>query len=547
VSSAVGREPCPKCRAEGGDGTGNNLALFSDGHGYCFASHGYFSKELLTDYYPQDILRVRDTSSILKEYSLSNQETIKEITKDNYTYEYLSYRGISKDTYSFYDVHTKVLEGRPISHGYVYPNGAIKVRTLPKSFSWSGPASEAGLFGADKFQQGSARSITLCEGELDALSVYQMLGSKYPALSVRGSSSARSDCQRAWEYLNSFERIYLCFDNDEPGSKATAEVASLFNPNKIYHVKLTKHKDANEYLVNGHGDEFLRAWHNAKPYLPKGIIGDYKSIHEALKKEDAQATATYPFPTLDGMAYGIRSSELVLLTAQEKVGKTEVLRAIEAHILKTTDHNIGIIHLEEKEKRSVQGLASYDLGVPCHLPDSGVSTDDVLEAYKRLSKRDGRVFFYTHFGADDPDVILDRIRYLVTVCGCKFIFLDHMTMLVSGEIDNRKRETLDMLATRFAMMTRELDFTLFLICHVNDEGQPRDSRMIAKTCDLQIYLERDKISADPAVRNTVRLTCRDNRYGSITGPAGVLSFDPKTFRLTELLKPKEELEFDTSV
>ena len=535
----TGKTQCPKCL----DSSGDNLAVYSDGHGYCFAGHGYFSKEQLKEHLTimSSPCIHADVGGRSKEYSLSPLDI------NNYSYKYLSYRGIHEDTYKFYDVSTKIQGDTPVSQGYIYPNGAIKVRLLPKGFSWVGPANEAGLFGTDKFQAGSAKSITITEGELDALSVYQMLGSKYPAVSVRGSSSARSDCQRAWEYLNSFERIYLCFDADQPGADAAQAVATLFNPNKVYHVQLTKHKDANDYLVSGDAGEFTRTWYNARPYLPKGIIGDYQSIEEALKKEDQAAIASYPFPSLDSMAYGVRAGELVLLTAQEKIGKTEVLRAIEHHILKTTDLNVGIIHLEETEKRSVQGLAGYELGTPTHLPDASVSNSDVLEAYKNLTKRDGRCFYYTHFGSSDPSVIIDRIRYLVTVCGCKCVFLDHLTRLVSGNPEDDIRRTLDWLATEFAILVRDLQFTLFLICHVNDAGQPRDSRMIAKECNLHIHLSRDKESSDPNVRNRVDLILRDNRFGGITGPAGVLAFDPKTYKLTEIPPAVQEIDFDPTI
>lgn len=536
---------CPKCLLTRSDSSGDNLAIYADGHGYCFAGHGYFSRYLLTSMHSPCIDAGVEEKKTHKEYSLSTKEIKESI--DIVNYKYTNYRGLIEETYRFYDVSTKYLGDTPVSHGYIYPNGAIKVRQLPKGFSWVGPANEAGLFGTDKFQAGSAKSITITEGELDALSVFQMLGSKYPAVSVRSSTSARTDCQRAWDYLNSYERIYLCFDGDDAGARATAEVAGLFNPNKIFDLKLSKHKDANAYLQAGDTEEFKRAWWNARPYLPKGIIGDYQSIEEALSKQDQASIASYPFSTLNSMAYGVRAGELVLLTAQEKIGKTEVLRAIEHHILKTTDLNIGIIHLEETEKRSVQGLAGYELGVPAHLPDASVSNSDVLEAYKGLTRRDGRCFYYTHFGSSDPSVIIDRIRYLVTVCGCKCVFLDHLTRLVSGNPDDDVRRTLDWLATELAILCRDLQFCLFLICHVNDAGQPRDSRMIAKECNMHIYLSRDKESSDPNVRNRVDVMVRDNRFGSTTGPAGVLSFDPKTFKLTEIPPAIQEIDFDPTI
>ena len=511
-------QPCKTC------GSSDGLAEYDD-HSYCFVCKTYipFFKEQM-------------------------------ITNDNYTIQHLSWRNVDKETFKFYGCSFKVdNSGIPhsVSYPYVSSTGepATKERRIDvKQFYSTGAMNDSSLFGMDRFSAGSARAITVTEGELDALSVYQMLGSRYPAVSVRGSSSARRDCERARDYLNSFERIYLCFDSDEPGQKALKEVASLFDVNKVVHVKLDRYKDANEYLVNNAAEEFKRIWWNSKPYMPKGIINDYDGIEAILKEEGGQAVASYPFSTLQSMTYGLRLGEVILFLAQEKVGKTEVMRAVEYHLLKSTDYNIGIIHLEEEEKRSVQGLIGYELGVPAHLPDSGLSVEDMLKAYQSLTKRDGRVHYYSHFGSDDPNVILDIIRYLVSVCNCKFIFLDHITMLVTGFEDEDERKKLDFISTRLAMMTRELDFTLFMVSHVNDDGKTRGSRNISKVADLIVSLERDIEAASYDERNKTHITVRGNRYAGLSGPAGTLMFDPSKFTLSELSidndEPVEPYEVD---
>ena len=121
--------------------------------------------------------------------------------------------------------------------------------------------------------------------------------------------------------------------------------------------------------------------------MPEGIVNTYDDIEKILKGEEKPSLASYPFPTLQDMTYGLRSKEVVLFTAQEGIGKTEIIRAIEYHILKTTDYNIGIIHLEEGDKRSVQGLVSYELGEACHLPDTSISVADQLGAFRKLSRK----------------------------------------------------------------------------------------------------------------------------------------------------------------
>lgn len=499
--------PCPVCRQEGRDRNGDNAGRYDDGHIYCFAGHGLLNSN----------------SSVDEELTLNN----------NYTYEYLGQRGISRETMEFYGVQTKVnASGIPVAVGIPYGSYSV-IRTLPeKAFKTAGDGSAPLLFGQDRFNQGSANAITVSEAGFDAMSIYEAFGRRYPSVATRSASTAEQDCIRSHKYLDSFESIYLCFDNDQAGLEATRRVAALFDPNKVFLVNLDKWKDANEALQDS-PEELRKIWYNAKKWQPKGVVSTLQEFYEILRREDKTTIGTYPFATLDAMSYGIRSGELVLLTALEKIGKTEVLRAIEYHLLNSTKENMGIIHLEEQEKRSVQGLVGYELSLPVHLPDSGVSLADQEQALAKLVGDRSRLSIYSHFGSDDPDDMVNMVGYLARVNKCKFIFLDHLTMLVTGMEGDDERRKLDYLSTKLARLTRELDFTLFLVSHVNDEGQTRGSRMPSKLCDLEISLSRDKEAIDPSVRNRTHLVVRNNRFGGITGPAGHLTFDPKTFKLTE--------------
>jgi hypothetical protein len=121
-------------------------------------------------------------------------------------------------------------------------------------------------------------------------------------------------------------------------------------------------------------------------------------------------------------------------------------------------------------------------------------------------------------------------------------------MLVTGFEGEDERKKLDFLSTKLAMMTRELDFTLFIVSHVNDDGKTRGSRNISKIADLIVSLDRDIESASFEERNKTYLTVRGNRYAGLSGPAGVLTFDPSSFTLSELTIPPdqqlEEIYFD---
>ena len=505
--------PCDDC------GSSDALAKYSDGHTYCFSCNTFRGSN--------------DNSSWVDERSWG-------MPLASFTYEFLPWRGVTKDTMAFYGALTKVAsDGRPVSIGYKYPNGSYKIRDLSgKSFYTKGDLSEAGLFGQDKFSVGGHKYVTITEGELDALSLYQVL--KAPVVSVRSSSSAVRDCSHARAWLNSYERIYLAFDSDGPGQDAAAAVARLFDFNKVYLVKFTKRKDPNEYLENDEGDELKRIWWNSKKYLPDNIVSSFSEFKKILE-DPMKIGVPYPFPTLTGMTYGIRKGESVLVTAQEGVGKTEFMHAVEYTLLKESTENVGSLYLEETKQRHLQAIAGLHLKKPAHLPDSGITVSDAHIALMDAVGRDERLHIYSHYGSDDPEILLDRIRFLVSSCSCGYILLDHITMSVSGLGGEDERRALDYLSTRLEMMVKELQFSLIVVSHVNDSGQTRGSRYISKIADIRIDLERDLKHVDPLIRNTTVFTVSKNRFCGKTGYAGKAVFDPVSYTLNEYI-PDDTVE-----
>lgn len=449
-----------------------------------------------------------------------------------------TYRGIKPETFKHYGVKMRVsdADNKPSSLVFTLPDNRVLNKLLDKKEFWFSGENSGGipLFGADKFPAGSAQAITITEGYLDALSSFQMLDSKYPSVAVQSATSAKTECSKAYDYINSFDKIYLAFDADEPGQKAADQVARLFDFNKVYQVPLDKSlKDANEYLQKGLLREYYKTWWASKRFLPEGILASYGEFDQIIDEESEKPAVPYPFEKLQELTYGIRPGELILLTAQEGMGKTEIIRSIEYHLLKTTDANIGVIHLEESKARTLKGFVGYELKQPVHLPEFSLSKEDLKKHLRNATGRDERLHIYSHFGSDDPDVILSTIRFMAGACNCKYIFLDHITMVVSGLQGEDERKSLDYISTQLAMMVEGMDFTLFLISHVNDEGKTRGSRNISKVADLRIDLYRDLTAESDTVRNTTQLTVSKNRFSGKTGPAGTLFFDQDTYTLNQ--------------
>ncbi len=106
-------------------------------------------------------------------------------------------------------------------------------------------------------------------------------------------------------------------------------------------------------------------------------------------------------------------------------------------------------------------------------------------------------------------------------------------MVVSGLGGKAATDALAYLATRLEVLVKELYFALIMVCHVNDEGLTRDSRIPAKVADIKVDLFRDLTSPDPITRCTTKLMISKNRFCGRTGPAGDLLFDPVTYTLNE--------------
>src|SRR5258705_4282009 len=173
---------------------------------------------------------------------------------------------------------------------------------------------------------------------------------------------------------------------------------------------------------------------------------------------------------------------------------------------------------------------------PAHSRGGGLRKRGTFQAVQDVVRADERLHIYSHFGSDDPEDILDTVRFLVSARGCRRVLLDHITMVVSGLGGKAQTDSLDYLATRLEMMVKELDFGLIMFSHVNDEGLTRRSRIISKVADIRIDLYRDIVNPDPIIQRITKLVVSKNRFCGRTGPAGELLFDPATYTLKEEIR-----------
>ena len=526
--------PCPLCSSS------DAVSVNADNSAYCFSCQEY----------------IREYDMELQPTTNSNNEyEVKDYMKES-NYAEIIDRNISEQTCKKFGVTVKMDNmGTITNHYYPYHDTqgakiATKTRyTKLKEFSIQGNTKNSGLFGEHLFSKNKYCIIT--EGELDALSAYQMMvkGTYHtPVVSIKnGISSAVKDIKTSLEWLeNNFDNVIINFDNDEQGRVGAMKVAELFSPGKCKVMHLPEgFKDASDCLTKNKIQIYNKTFWDAKVFAPDGII-NANTLLDAVLKPISKSFVQYPFEGLNKITYGLRPSELVTFTAGSGLGKTQVMREVVHHIIKSTEDKIGLLMLEETPVITSKGLMSVEANQRLHLPDVHVSKEE-MKTYFDATVGTGRVYMFDHFGSNSIDNIVSRVRFLAKGLDCKYIVIDHISIIVSDQQHGDERRALDEIMTRLRTLVQETGVSMIVVSHLrrpegkgHEEGaatslsQLRGSASIGQLSDMVIGLERDAQNDDPEVRNTTRIRVLKNRFSGITGPCCDLRYDVDTGRLTEV-------------
>ena len=529
-STFVQHESCPSCHSK------DNLARYSDGHAVCFSggcSHYERGDGTVTKIHsrPARSLEMTGVVAAISDRRI-NQETAQ---RYGVTVEYGTDGTISKHHYPYHDKDTGTMSG-------------TKVRIVAnKSFYATGEFNNAGLFGQQAFKSGG-KYITVTEGEADAMAVNEMFDGKWPAVSIRsGAAGAAKDIKANLEWLETFDNVVICFDNDKAGQEAARSVLDLFTPNKAKNVTLPM-KDAGDMLKARKVADFVKEWWNAKAYRPDGIIAGSDTWDSIIEQQNVRSIP-YPWECLNEYTHGFREKELVTITSGSGMGKSQIVRELEHYLLGATEDNIGILALEEDIPKTALGIMSIEANKQLHL-DKTVSQDE-KKGYWDRTLGSGRIYLFDHWGSTSEDNLLGRIRYMAKGLDCKWIILDHLSIVVSDQDNGDERKAIDSIMTNLRKLVQETGVGLFLVSHLRRPsgqkahedggkislGELRGSAAIAQLSDIVIGLERDQQHPDPETRNTTCVRVLKNRFVGLTGPACYLYYDKDSGRMIETACP----------
>ena len=514
-SEFVRHEPCMSC------GSSDGNSLYSDGHTFCFVCQ----------------TRTRGDGEV-QQHSRSKTTVILQGQAER-----LNRRGLSEKVCQQYKIFR---DGDLLRFYYFSGDGILKgckVKTKDKDFRYEGE-TDGTFFGQHLFPS-TGKRVVITEGELDAASCQEAMPS-WPMVSLpSGAAAARKAIQRNLEWLQGYAEIVLLFDTDDAGRKAAEEAASVLPPGKCKIASIcSPYKDASDALQANDAEAIRRAIWDAKPYRPDGII-DGKSLLEVVTTPNPPCAYDYPYQGLQKKLHGIRFGELITITSGSGLGKSSFCRELATHLL-SSGERVGYLALEESNRRTALGLMSSAVGKSLHIGEHDRQT--LTDAYNATLAR-WDLFLFDGFGSYEPDLIYNRIEYLAAGLDTKIIFLDHLSILLSG-LDGDERRMLDVTMTRLRSLVERLGITLFLVSHLkrtsgdtNHEegarvtlGQLRGSAAIAQLSDSVIGLERNQQTNSAT---TVRVL--KNRFSGEVGVACELTYDLATCKFSEHV-PEDEFQ-----
>ena len=530
MSTFLHHTNCPHC------GSSDGVGVYSDGGHHCFVCDKTWKE---------------GESSMSKK--VFKNESLVEVTPITQ-----KVRGIPPEIFSQYSYY-RGSDGEHVANMYDSLGNVVaqKMRYPDKTFKWKGKPKEALPFGMHLWRAGG-RKLCITEGELDCLSVATAFNGKYAVISLNnGVQGAKKELKEHIEYMNSFDEIYLWFDNDQPGKKGIQDVVTLFPAGKVYVVNAGDYKDANE-LLQAKGKAYVaKRFYEAQKYTPSGIVNANEGGFEAIMADD---TSTEVYDT-QYKNLEVSKGAITTFVSGSGMGKSTIIREIGHKLLTKDKLTIGHVALEENNNVSKRAYLGIELNKSLiskkkwnEYKSDKNNIKDLGRAYDNVIK-DGRLYLYNHFGSLDSDTLLSKLRYLVVGAGCDFIILDHISIVVSGleDMGDNERRVIDVLMTKLRSLVEETGVGMILVSHLKRvEGKKghedgiqlslshlRGSGSIAQLSDKVIGLEGNQQDEEHSSERVIRCL-KDREEGERVGILGKAKYYADIGRLL----PFDEEEFE---
>lgn len=386
----VPHQPCPYVSC----GSSDAFSYNTGGFGRCHSCERKYPSREPTFEWVAEKYPTKNTISGNTKYQEEEFPSIMEEPKVMTEGKYVSCRGITESTMKHYGV---------LTYGdrqeYPYPSGGLKVRKMPKDFFAKNGFKGDELFGMNLFPAGSSKMVTVTEGEIDALSAYQMLANgsySNPVVSLPSASPSGKLWEKCKDWLDSFEQIVLSVDNDKKGREVSETLFDLF-PSKVYTVNHGSFKDANDFLQAGKAREYKSAWWAKKKYSPAGFTSGSEDWIKAVREETPYEYTPTPVEALNKVMRGWIKGGITIVKAPPGIGKTSLFRYVQHDLVTNHGKTVANLAMEEMKSTTARGMATYELGTNVNTEEdqeyNSVTDEQFEEALLKVVEGDKFVSF----------------------------------------------------------------------------------------------------------------------------------------------------------
>lgn len=539
-----------------------NGSCFSCGHWF---SHNKIAKsdlgEELGVKVNQNFSGYKKEKKTITDYEIEN---IKEISEPDST----GFRGINLKVNERYGILTEYDDaGNPYKQYYpATKKGELvgyKVRVISDKdfYSIGYVGADCDVFGKDVTK--NAKNLILTGGELDSASAYQMLvtyfhqkgynNNIHVVSTAVGESGSIKHIKNNYEFFDQYEKIYLCYDNDDVGKEAQEKVAEAMPLGKVYLMDLSE-KDPNDFLTKNKHKEFVNAFYSAKKYLPTGIK-DSSMMYEALLERAVMEKIPLP-PFMKGLSMlfcgGIPLKTIINFGAGSSTGKTTIVNELIHYWLFHSPYKVGVVTLEADVAEYAECLLSRHIQNKLQLIDDPQKKLEYLQS--DYVKQKAHELFFDESGEprlgiiDDRDgdvrTIQKKLEYLI-VAGYKIICLDPFSDLIAGF----SPEDTELFMKWQKTMVKVHDVCFLNIQHIRKSSTTKESASLGgmiteesfhgsssifKSAHANVLCTRNKMAEDPVERNTTKVSVSKCRWSGFTGMAGAFYYDNQTHTLHDL-------------
>jgi len=311
-----------------------------------------------------------------------------------------------------------------------------------------------------------ARTIAICEGEIDAMTLHQV---GIPALSVNAGAGNHQWIDNDWERLERFSEIYLCYDQDEAGQKGAKEVANRLGLDRCRVVAFDKAKDANEYLQAGaSGEDFEYCLKQAKAFDPEELrpMSDFWAEVKASfwPTDHIKRDPVLKFGSQEQGWFEFRPGEVTVWTGINGHGKSLMLNQVLIGLGEQGERFCvfsGEMVPKQQGRRMAKQLTGLDRPSPQFLDAAG-------------SWVDGKFWLFNLAGSASIDRLIEVFTYGFKRYGIRHFVID--SLMMTDVPDDGKGA----LSAQKAAMGKLANFARKYLVHVHLVAHPRKSENEAK-------------------------------------------------------------------